>query len=232
MANLIAVVAPSGFGKSTSLFPNADIGIKGLDPKQTILINISAKPLPVRGASKMYDPSKSIKEGGNYVETDNPTIINDIIKYVSENRNEVTSVVIDDFGYVMAFDVMRRVGDKGYEKWTELAASMFKVLHNARTYRRDLNIVCTFHQEKGEDGTLKIKTAGKLLDNAVFLDGLFTFIFYGVIQKDFKANSVNYKFQTQSTGDSTCKSPVGCFDEQFIPNDMGYVLDKINEYYN
>jgi len=230
MANLIAVVGQSGFGKSTSIFPNESVGIKGLDPARTVIINVSNKPLPVKGAYKMYDPSKSIKEGGNYVETDSPTAISEIIKYVSDNRKEITSIVVDDAGYIMGFDVMRRSNEKGYEKWTELAAAMFKPINTARTARRDLNIVFLFHQEKGEDGALKIKTAGKLLDNAIFLDGLFTFIFYAVLQRDIKGNN-EYRFQTNSEGTSTCKSPIGCFEDQYIPNDLGYVMDKITEYY-
>lgn len=135
-------------------------------------------------------------------------------------------------GYLMGFDVMKRAKEKGFEKWSELAAAMFSVINEARTMRRDLNLICIFHQEKGDDGNLKIKTSGKLLDNTIYLDGLFTFILYAVVEKDFKTGKVEYKFRTKSDGLSTCKTPVGCFEQELIPNDMGYVIDKINEYYN
>ena len=62
---LVGIVGSSGDGKSTSIFPNAEIGIEGLDPKETVIINVMGKPLPVRGAYKLYDPEKKITEGGN-----------------------------------------------------------------------------------------------------------------------------------------------------------------------
>lgn len=231
MANLIAVVGQSGFGKSTSLFPNESIGIQGLDPKETVLVNVSSKPLPFKGARKVYNSEVSIRDGGNYIETNDPNVISEIIKFVSEKRPEVKNVVVDDAGFIMGFEVMRRSNEKGFDKWTEIGANMFKPLNVSRTMRSDLNIIFTFHQEKGEDGNLKIKTAGKLLDNTIFIDGLFTFILYAVTINDFQSNGVEYKFQTNSNGTSTCKSPAGCFDEMYIPNDMGYVIQKIQEYY-
>lgn len=108
---------------------------------------------------------------------------------------------------------------------------MFNVINTARTLRRDLNVICMFHQEKGDDGNLKIKTSGKLLDNTIYLDGLFTFIFYAEVEKDFKTDQINYRLRTKSDGQSTCKTPVGCFEEEYIPNDMGYIIKKIQEYY-
>lgn len=232
MANLIALVAASGTGKTTSLFPNEQIGIKGLSPKETVYINVANKPLPVRGAFKLYPPDTHVKDGGNYLESSDIETIRKAIQFVNASRPDIKNIIIDDAGYLMGFDVMKRSKEKGFEKWTELAGSMFSLLNDTRTVRRDVNIIFIFHQEEGKDGNLKIKTAGQLLDNTIYLDGLFTFIFYSVVQKDFKTGKIEYKFRTKSDGMSTCKTPVGCFDDEYIPNDMGYVIDKINEYYN
>lgn len=230
MSNLIGLVAPSGSGKSVSLFPNKDIGIKGLDPKETLIINVAGKPLPVRGANKLYPPDVHPKDGGNYIETSDPKTIRKVLQFV-QSETRFKNVVIDDAGYLMGFDTMRRAQDKGFEKWTELAAEMFSVINDARTLRRDLNVICIFHQEVGKDGILKIKTSGQLLDNTIYLDGLFTFILYATVEKDFKTGKVEYKFRTKTDGLSTCKTPPGCFTEDLIPNDMGYVIDKIKEFY-
>lgn len=230
MANLIALVAPSGTGKSTSLFPAPQIGIKGLEPKETLFINVASKPLPLKGALKLYPPDVHPKDGGNYVETSDPDTIKKILQFAN-TEPRFKNVIIDDFGYVMGFDTMNKAQEKGFEKWTELAAKMFNAINTARTLRRELNVICIFHQEVGKDGVLKIKTSGQLLDNTIYLDGLFTFIFYAVVEKDFKTGKVEYKFRTKNDGQSTCKTPVGCFDDEYIPNDMGYVIDKIKEYY-
>ncbi len=71
-----------------------------------------------------------------------------------------------------------------------------------------------------------------MIDNTVFLDGIFTVILYGEVVNDFAAKSMSYMFRTHSNGTSTCKSPAGMFENDLIPNDMGYVVDKVNEYYN
>ncbi len=233
MSNLIAIIAPPGSGKSTSLFPinEGDVKIEGLDPKETLLINIAGKPLPVRGASRMYPPDIHPKDGGNYIETSNPETIRKAIKLANEGK-KFKNVVLDDAGYIMGFDVMNKAKTKGYEKWTEIAAEMFQVINDSRTARRDLNVICIFHQEKGDDGKLKIKTAGKLIDNTISLDGLFTFILYATVEKDFATGKVSYKFRTKSDGESTCKTPLGCFKDELIPNDMGLVVRTIDEYYN
>lgn len=232
MSNLIGLVAASGSGKSTSLFPNESIGIKGLNPKETLYINVAGKPLPVRGANKLYPPDIHPKDGGNYLETSDIEVIRKALQFVNTQRTDIKNVVIEDMGYLMGFDVMKRAKETGFGKWSELAAAMFSVINEARTMRREVNVICVFHQEKGEDGNLKMKTSGKLIDNTIYLDGLFTFIFYAVVEKDFKTGKVEYKFRTKSDGQSTCKTPVGCFTEEYIPNDMGYVIDTINDYYN
>lgn len=108
---------------------------------------------------------------------------------------------------------------------------MFSIINAARSMRRDLNLIFIFHQEVGEDGTMKIKTSGKLIDNTIYIDGLFTFILYAEVVKDFTTEKVKYAFRTRPDGKSTCKSPAGCFETDFIPNDMGFVIDKIKEYY-
>ena len=230
MSNLIAIVGPSGSGKSTSLFPSEVTGCKGLNPKETVIINVAAKPLPMKGAGKYY-VDKKITEGGNYIDTNHAPTITKNITYVNEGRPEIKNIVIDDLGLSMSLEAFANVNVKGFDKFVNMAANLFNVLDIARKGRKDLNVICTFHQEKGDDNLLKIKTLGKMLDNQIYLDSLFTFILYSQTVVDQKTGKVSYTFQTHSDGTSTCKSPVGCFDESLIPNDMGLVVQKINEYY-
>ena len=64
------------------------------------------------------------------------------------------------------------------------------------------------------------------------MDGLFTVLLFAEIVEDFKTGKIEYKFRTNTNGDSTCKSPAGMFPELLIPNDMGYVVEQANNYYN
>lgn len=113
MSNLIALVAASGSGKSTSLFPAPQIGIKGLEPKETLFINVAGKPLPVKGALKLYPPDIHPKDGGNYIETSDIETIRKALQFVNGQRKDIKNVVIDDMGYLMGFDVMKRAKEKG-----------------------------------------------------------------------------------------------------------------------
>ena len=114
MSNLIGVVGSSGDGKSTSIFPNETIGIIGLNPTETLYINVSAKPIPAKGANKMYPKDKKISEGGNYYQGDNMDEILKLIDYCAANRKDIVNYVIDDGNYLMAFDMMAKAKDKGW----------------------------------------------------------------------------------------------------------------------
>ena len=69
-----------------------------------------------------------------------------------------------------------------------------------------------------------------MLDNMVTLEGLFTYVFYTTISKDETTGAPSYKLITQSDGTTTAKTPLGCFDDMLIDNDMDYIVKKIDEY--
>lgn len=232
MAQQICIAGYSGAGKSVSLLPNKEFGIKGLDPKKTVFINVANKPLPAKGWRKYYDESGDIREKGNYIVATNATKIKSIIEYVAASRLDVNHIVIDDMGFVLSFDVMNKVDEKGYDKWTNLAKSLYDLTKIARSVRNDLYIIFTFHIESNDTGKTKIKTAGKLIDNTVNLDGLFTYILYAETIMDPITDEVRHVFRTKTNGTDSCKTPPGCFEEKYIPNDIGYVIEQIEKYEN
>lgn len=233
MANLIGIVGSSGDGKSTSIFPNEIIGIKGLNPTETVYINVSGKPIPTKGANKIYPKDKKLSEGGNYYQGDNMDEILKLIDYIKDNRKDVKNIVVEDTNYLMAFDMMAKAQEKGYEKFTNVAAKMWKIIDRLRKLSDDIDVFFIFHQERGDDGRLKMKTSGKLIDSSIYLDGLFTIILYTKpILEDFKTGKMKYQFMTQTDGESTCKTPAGMFADKYIPNDLFLVKEAIYKYYN
>lgn len=107
----IAVVGPSGEGKSSSYGQIPEIGITGLNPKETVVVNVAGKDLPFRGWSKMYNGE--ISKGGNYLQTADANIIAQAITFISNSRPDIKNIVIDDGQYIMGFEFMRRAKESG-----------------------------------------------------------------------------------------------------------------------
>ena len=98
-----------------------------------------------------------------------------------------------------------------------------------KSCRQDLYAFCIFHTEVGKDEKTKIKTSGAMIDNNIYLDGLFTVNLEAGLKKIDGEN--NFGFHTKPDEYTTRKSPAGMFEEEFIPNDLGFVKDKMVEYY-
>lgn len=97
--------------------------------------------------------------------------------------------------------------------------------------REDLVIIFTYHSEETNSGDSKIKTAGKLVDAYLTIEGLFSTVLYTQSIMNHVDKKLEFSFLTQNNGSNTAKSPAGMFDELVIPNDMGYVIKKMKEYY-
>ena len=82
------------------------------------------------------------------------------------------------------------------------------------------------HSDVDPSGRSKLKTIGKMLDEKITLEGLFTTVLHSRIVDG------QYVFQTQDDGDFLAKSPMGMFDEAFIPNDLLEVKNAVEHYFN
>jgi len=220
MAELIAIAGESGSGKSTS--------IKFLDPKETYLINTSGKSLPFKGSGKLYNV-----ENKNYYE---PTGIIDTLnklKTVSDKALHIKQIVIDDSNYLQTFNMMGKALETGYTKFTLLARDVVTLIQEAKKLREDLIIFYVSHTETVMDGdeinSYKLKTLGKMIDNQVVMEGLFTTILY--TQIECKGDVCFYYFLTNKVGKIPAKSPSEMFEEKKIPNNLQIVCKAIREYY-
>lgn len=127
---------------------------------------------------------------------------------------------------------MDRSSEKGYEKFTQMASNFYSVLKEAMGMRDNLKVCILAHAEDIGDALnprYKIKTMGKMIDNMITVEGLFTYVLFTHIDKGLEGE-IKYKFITQSDGTTTAKTPMGCFDDFYIDNDLQYVIEKINEY--
>ena len=99
--------------------------------------------------------------------------------------------------------------------------------------RDDLTVIFLTHSEDSTDlngnGKVKAKTIGKMIDNTLTLEGLFSIVLFGKVNKN-DDGELEYGFETQNNGENTCKSPQGMFEERFIPNNLQYVKDCMKKY--
>ena len=164
-SKLIGIVGETGTGKSTA--------IKHLDPKETYIINVAKKELPFKGSGKLYNVDNK-----NYKEVDDPTQITRLLKTLSEKAPHIKNVVIEDSNYLMGFRMVEKATETGFMKFSVMAKDMVDMFRTARALRDDLCIFYFSHPETIEDAGeiigYKIKTAGKLIDNQVLLEGLLT----------------------------------------------------------
>lgn len=159
MARKALIVGVSGTGKSTS--------IETLDPKKTFIINVNNKALPFKGYKSKYSVFNKDNINGNYVVTDNPSVILKTLQYVNDKMPHIDSVVLDDFTYMLTNEYMRRAKEKGYEMFKDIGQNTFTILKAIDDMRDDLNVFVIGHPEVDVDGlgnkTIKLKTLGKHL---------------------------------------------------------------------
>lgn len=224
MANSILIIGESGTGKSTAL--------RNLDPKETIIVNIAQKPLPIKGWKKNYTTLGKDNPKGNVLNLSNADTICAALQKISDSRPNVKTIVIDDFQYLSSFEYFDRAKERGYDKFVDMATALAKIVRVPLKLREDLDIFFLTHSETTVDidgvKKVKAKTVGKMIDNTLTLEGLFSIVFHTRVIK--KEDGLDYGFETQTDGDTTAKSPMGMFEEFFIPNDLQFVKDKIKEY--
>lgn len=201
------VLGTSGTGKSTSL--------RNMNPAETLLIQVVKKPLPFKSNWK------SVNDGGNIYHSYN---WKSIIKAMQKTTREI--IVIDDLQYLLANEFMTRAHEKGYEKFTEMARHYFDVITAATNLPDFKRVYLLSHTDVSEQGQVKAKTIGKLLDEKITIEGLLTIVL--------RTHVINgqYVFSTKNNGSDTVKTPIGLFDNEHIENDLMAVDKAIKEYYD
>ena len=202
MGIAVLILGESGSGKSASLrnFKKEDVGI----------LNVASKPLPFRNTNGLVTVNKATYS---------------MIKGAVTSPNRL-SYVIDDAQYLMAFESFDKANIAGYTKFTEMAKNYEEMLRVIQEDTSPDTIVYVMqHIDTDENGKIKAKTLGKMLDQQLTIEGLFSIVLLA------KADERRHYFVTQSDGTNPCKSPMGMFDDVEIDNDLKMVDDTIREYY-
>lgn len=195
----VLICGESGSGKSTSL--------RNFEPEEISIFNVAAKPLPFR--KKL--PKKATSDYG--------VIMDGIAKSPKK------AFAIDDSQYLMAFESFARAKDTGFGKFTDFALHFYNLVQFViKQTPPDVIVYFLHHTDTSDTGKVKAKTMGKMLDNQLTLEGLFSIVLHCV------TDGKRHSFVTQSDGYTTAKSPMEMFPE-VIENDLKAVDQAIREYY-
>ena len=225
MANAVMIMGPSGNGKSTS--------IKTLDPKSTVIFNVLKKRLPFKGSSGLYNA-----ENKNLFNVDDYNTIITYLQSIDKSATYVKTVVIDDMAYVMRKEYFKTAKQTGFNKFVDIASHFQQIIQTIEGLREDLTVFLMMHcEEVTSDNTIvgyKPSTVGKLIDSSYNPVEVVPILLFCKVKYDDKGQPT-FGFYTHKSMEGSieipAKSPMDMFTEDFIPNDLGYVVKTMNEYY-
>ncbi len=195
----VLILGESGSGKSTSM--------RNFDPSELTVFNVANKLLPFR-------KKLNVINNAGY---------GTIGKELQKQKKKI--YVIDDSQYLLAFELFNRAKEKGYDKFTDIAVRFEKMLdYIIKGTPEDCIVYLLHHCETTDTGKIKAKTVGKMLDNQLTVEGLFSIVLYAFVEED------KHLFRTTNDGFCPAKAPMGMF-EPIIDNDLKFVDTTIREYY-
>lgn len=206
MATPVLIIGKSGSGKSTSMRNCAG-------NENWNLIRVLKKPLPFKGKINGWA-------------TDD---YNTVVKCL--NQSKAKNIVIDDAGYLITNMFMKGHSNAGagnavFAFYNQIADHFWKLIDYIVNQMPEEKIVyIMMHEDSDDNGNVRAKTIGKMIDEKVCLEGLFTIVLRCITESD------KHLFVTQNADGAISKSPMGMFDSLTIDNDLMIVEKAIREYY-
>jgi len=202
MGQKVLILGDSGTGKSASM--------RNFKPEEILVINVAGKTLPFKNHFTLATPTFE-------------KLTDQVLQAMQNSKKKV--IVVDDAQYIMSFQYMRRIKENGWDKWNDIQGDFFNIIKAVDDLPDDVVVYFLSHLQRDDEGHEKIKTMGKMLDEKITIEGLFTIVL--------KTNVTDgkYCFLTQNSGKDTVKSPIGMFPSYAIDNDLKYVDTKIRNYY-
>ena len=224
MAKTVLICGRTGTGKTTS--------IRTLKPEETIICRVIKRTLPFKFAGKYG------KEQSNLFST--PTY-EDVLKVLNwaNKQSHIKNIVITDATYIIRQEYFKLANQTGFQKFTLFATHMQQILKAIQECRDDIKVFMEYHVESvmTDSGAVEYKpsTVGKLLDNQYnILENVDIVLFANpkYEDKEIKYGFITNRMLDRNGAEIPAKSPMGMFDDMFIPNDLAFVAEKIDEYYN
>ena len=224
MAKTILICGRTGTGKTSSM--------RTLDPKETVILKTINRTLPFK-----YEGIYG-KEEKNMFNTPTYDAVLNALAWANKQPN-VKNIVITDGTYIIRQEYFKKANIKGYDKYTEFAVHMQLILKAIQDLRDDIKVFMEYHVESvmTDSGAVEYKpsTVGKLLDNQYNILENVDIVLFANPQyedKDIIYGFITNRCMDRNGAEIPAKSPMGMFDEMFVPNDLAFVAQKIDEYYS
>ena len=239
----ILVLAKSGFGKTTSYCGREKLGIKGLNPKETYVIQCISRGVPNKDFKLTTSNNINDLNSGNRVQVDNITGIErfkrvaDIITILA--KSPYKNIIIDDFNYLSQDFYMANAMKGGWDTPKQIGYGMGLIFTAMKQVPESKNIICCAHYEEfkdknGDSISYKFKTTGKMVDDYITPEGNFDIILFGKQTFNAETKQPVKVFVKEFDGEYPAKDSLGVLDSlpNEIPNDLSIVINAIDEYYN
>jgi len=195
----VLLIGQSGSGKSTSL--------RNFKSDEVAVVNVLGKPLPFKTdikAPKLDD-------------------YNAILKAIAGTKKK--TIVIDDANYLITNEFMNKSSVKGFDKYNEMGNNFFNLINGIKNIEGGKTVYLIMHEDTDESGNIKPKTIGKLLDEKVNIQGMFTICIRSMFDNG------NYIFRLKTNGQDCVKTPFGMFENDTMENDLKAFDKVVREYY-
>lgn len=195
----VLLIGQSGSGKSTSL--------RNFKGDEVAVVNVLGKPLPFKS---------DIKAGkcDDYAT---------ILKAIANTPKK--TIVIDDANYLITNEFMNKSSVKGFDKYNEMGNNFFNLINGIKNIQGGKTVYLIMHEDTDENGNVKPKTIGKLLDDKVNIQGMFTICIRSMYDNG------NYIFRLKTNGQDCVKTPFGMFESDSMDNDLKAFDEVVREYY-
>lgn len=195
----VLLIGQSGSGKSTSL--------RNFKGDEVAVVNVLGKPLPFKS---------DIKAGkcDDYAT---------ILKAIANTPKK--TIVIDDANYLITNEFMNKSSVKGFDKYNEMGNNFFNLINGIKNIQGGKTVYLIMHEDTDDNGNVKPKTIGKLLDDKVNIQGMFTICIRAMFDNG------NYIFRLKTNGQDCVKTPFGMFESDSMENDLKEFDKVVREYY-
>ena len=195
----ILLIGQSGSGKSTSM--------RNFTRDEIAVVNVLGKPLPFKSDIKA-------PKCDNYEQ---------ILKAIAGTKKK--TIVIDDANYLITNEFMGKSSVKGFDKYNEMGNNFFNLINGIKNIEGGKSVYLIMHEDTDENGNIKPKTIGKLLDDKVNIQGMFTICIRSMFENG------NYIFRLKTNGQDCVKTPFGMFEDEAMENDLKEFDKVVRDYY-